>query len=74
MCIVCSTVFLSQPHTSLSLYIFQFDEKRADMPLTEDSKLDKGDMISFIHTNSMKLVIPFNEEVKFTSVTNETSY
>ncbi|XP_058639284.1 protein disulfide-isomerase A2 [Onychostoma macrolepis] len=46
-----------------SLVLFKkFDEKRADMPLTEDSKLDKGEMISFIHTNSMKLVIPFNEE------------
>ncbi|KAL1282712.1 hypothetical protein QQF64_001515 [Cirrhinus molitorella] len=40
----------------------KFDEKRADMPLTEENKLDKGDVISFIHTNSMRLVIPFNEE------------
>ncbi|XP_026060758.1 protein disulfide-isomerase A2 [Carassius auratus] len=46
-----------------SLVLFKkFDEKRADMPLSEDSKLDKGEMISFIHANSMKLVIPFNEE------------
>lgn len=45
------------------LCVFQFDEKRADMPLTEESKLDKGDVISFIHSNSMRLVIPFNEEV-----------
>ncbi|XP_016347375.1 protein disulfide-isomerase-like [Sinocyclocheilus anshuiensis] len=46
-----------------SLVLFKkFDEKRADKPLTEDSKLDKGEMISFIHANSMKLVIPFNEE------------
>uniref|UniRef100_A0A672MW12 Protein disulfide-isomerase n=1 Tax=Sinocyclocheilus grahami TaxID=75366 RepID=A0A672MW12_SINGR len=46
-----------------SLVLFKkFDEKRADMPLTEESKLDKVEVISFIHTNSMKLVIPFNEE------------
>ncbi|XP_016375362.1 protein disulfide-isomerase-like [Sinocyclocheilus rhinocerous] len=46
-----------------SLVLFKkFDEKRADKPLTEDSELDKGEMISFIHANSMKLVIPFNEE------------
>ncbi|XP_043106824.1 protein disulfide-isomerase A2 [Puntigrus tetrazona] len=46
-----------------SLVLFKkFDEKRADMPLTEDSKLDKGEIMSFIHANSMKLVITFNEE------------
>ncbi|XP_051765189.1 protein disulfide-isomerase A2 [Ctenopharyngodon idella] len=46
-----------------SLVLFKkFDEKRADMPLSEEVKLDKGDLISFIHSNSMKLVIPFNEE------------
>uniref|UniRef100_A0A671N6X2 Protein disulfide-isomerase n=1 Tax=Sinocyclocheilus anshuiensis TaxID=1608454 RepID=A0A671N6X2_9TELE len=46
-----------------SLVLFKkFDEKRADMPLAEESKLDKVEVISFIHTNSMKLVIPFNEE------------
>uniref|UniRef100_A0A8C1W3J7 Protein disulfide-isomerase n=1 Tax=Cyprinus carpio TaxID=7962 RepID=A0A8C1W3J7_CYPCA len=46
-----------------SLVLFKkFDERRADLPLTEESKLDKGEMISFIQTNSMKLVIPFNEE------------
>ncbi|XDV14624.1 hypothetical protein PO909_014846 [Leuciscus waleckii] len=45
-----------------SMVLFKkFDEKRADMPLSEE-KLDKGDLISFIHSNSMKLVIPFNEE------------
>lgn len=49
--------------TSFFLCMFQFDEKRADMPLSEEDKLDKGDLISFIHSNSMKLVIPFNEEV-----------
>ncbi|ROL45480.1 Protein disulfide-isomerase A2 [Anabarilius grahami] len=46
-----------------SLVLFKkFDEKRADMPLSKEDKLDKGDLISFIHSNSMKLVIPFNEE------------
>ncbi|XP_026129054.1 protein disulfide-isomerase [Carassius auratus] len=46
-----------------SLVLFKkFDEKRADLTLTEESKLDKEEMISFIHSNSMKLVIPFNEE------------
>lgn len=62
---MCCMLFmiLSQTHTFFSFHTFQFDEKRADMPLSEDSKLDKGEMISFIHANSMKLVIPFNEEV-----------
>lgn len=46
-----------------AFFLFQFDEKRADMPLSEEDKLDKRDLISFIHSNSMKLVIPFNEEV-----------
>ncbi|XP_067298925.1 protein disulfide-isomerase A2 [Pseudorasbora parva] len=46
-----------------SLVLFKkFDEKRVDMPLPEKGKLDKGDLISFIHSNSMRLVIPFNEE------------
>ncbi|XP_056307864.1 protein disulfide-isomerase A2 [Danio aesculapii] len=46
-----------------SLVLFKkFDERRADMPLSDETKLDKGEMISFIHSNSMKLVIPFNEE------------
>ncbi|KAK7162146.1 hypothetical protein R3I94_004711 [Phoxinus phoxinus] len=45
-----------------SMVLFKkFDEKRADMPLSEE-ELDKGDLISFIHSNSIKLVIPFNEE------------
>ncbi|TRY64591.1 hypothetical protein DNTS_017712, partial [Danionella cerebrum] len=46
-----------------SLVLFkQFDERRADMPLPEEGEVGKGEMISFIHSNSMKLVIPFDEE------------
>ncbi|NP_001307463.1 protein disulfide-isomerase A2 isoform X1 [Danio rerio] len=46
-----------------SLVLFKkFDERRADMPLSDETKLDKGEMISFIHSNSMRLVVPFNEE------------
>nr|AAH45330.1 Zgc:55398 [Danio rerio]AAI64628.1 Zgc:55398 [Danio rerio] len=45
-----------------SLVLFKkFDERRADMPLSDETKLDKGEMISFIHSNSMRLVVPFNE-------------
>ncbi|XP_066515586.1 protein disulfide-isomerase A2 [Hoplias malabaricus] len=40
----------------------KFDDKRADMPLPEDSKLDKDDLITFIKNNSLELVITFSEE------------
>lgn len=32
------------------------------MPLSED-KLDRDELVSFIQTNSLELVIEFNEEV-----------
>lgn len=54
---------MSPNPTFFFLCMFQFDEKRADMPLSKEDKLDKGDLISFIHSNSMQLVIPFTEEV-----------
>lgn len=43
--------------------VLQFDDKRADMPLSEEDKLDKDELVSFIKTNSLELIIEFNEEV-----------
>ncbi|KAG7315524.1 hypothetical protein KOW79_020390 [Hemibagrus wyckioides] len=40
----------------------QFDDKRADMPLSQEDKLDRDEVISFIQTNSLELVIEFSEE------------
>ncbi|XP_051559803.1 protein disulfide-isomerase A2 isoform X2 [Myxocyprinus asiaticus] len=46
-----------------SVVLFKkFDDKRADMPISEEGKLDKGELISFINSNRMELVIPFDEE------------
>ncbi|KAL7852858.1 hypothetical protein SRHO_G00186430 [Serrasalmus rhombeus] len=46
-----------------SVVLFKkFDDKRADMPLPEDGKLDKDDLITFIQNNSLELVITFSEE------------
>ncbi|XP_051993881.1 protein disulfide-isomerase-like [Xyrauchen texanus] len=46
-----------------SVVLFKkFDDKRADMPLSEESKLDKDELISFINSNRMELVIPFDDE------------
>ncbi|XP_030636529.1 protein disulfide-isomerase A2 [Chanos chanos] len=40
----------------------KFDEKRVDMVLPEDEKLDRDDLVLFIHKNSLELVIEFTEE------------
>lgn len=46
-----------------SVVLFKkFDDKRADMPLSEEDKLDKDELVSFIKTNSLELIIEFNEE------------
>ncbi|KAA0722548.1 Protein disulfide-isomerase [Triplophysa tibetana] len=46
-----------------SVVLFKkFDDKRADMLLSKDEKLDKDDLISFINSNRVELVITFNEE------------
>lgn len=45
------------------MFVLQFDDKRADMPLSEEDKLDKDELLSFIQSNSFELVIEFNEEV-----------
>lgn len=45
------------------VFFLQFDDKRADMPLSEEDKLDKDELVSFIKTNSLELIIEFNEEV-----------
>ncbi|KAK2817707.1 hypothetical protein Q7C36_021640 [Tachysurus vachellii] len=45
-----------------SIVVFKkFDDKRADMPLSED-ELDRDELVSFIQTNSLELVIEFSEE------------
>ncbi|KAF5888830.1 protein disulfide-isomerase-like, partial [Clarias magur] len=40
----------------------KFDDKRADLPLSEEGKLEKDKLVSFISSNSLELVIQFNEE------------
>ncbi|KAM6971873.1 protein disulfide-isomerase A2 [Aplochiton taeniatus] len=40
----------------------KFDDGRADYAVPEDGKLDKESLTSFIQSNSMELVIPFNEQ------------
>ncbi|XP_053333236.1 protein disulfide-isomerase A2 [Clarias gariepinus] len=40
----------------------KFDDNRADLPLSEDEKLEKDELVSFISSNSLELVIEFNEE------------
>ncbi|MCJ8747677.1 hypothetical protein PDJAM_G00156090 [Pangasius djambal] len=46
-----------------SVVLFKkFDDRRADMPLSEEDKLDKDELLSFIQTNSLELVIEFSEE------------
>ncbi|XP_059186921.1 protein disulfide-isomerase A2 isoform X2 [Centropristis striata] len=40
----------------------KFDEGRADFSLSEDGKLDKTNLTSFIKENSLELIIPFSQE------------
>nr|XP_057922232.1 protein disulfide-isomerase A2 isoform X2 [Doryrhamphus excisus]XP_057922241.1 protein disulfide-isomerase A2 isoform X2 [Doryrhamphus excisus] len=40
----------------------KFDDGRADFVLSEDGKLDKSNLSSFIKENSLELIIPFTEE------------
>uniref|UniRef100_A0A6Q2XZ44 protein disulfide-isomerase n=1 Tax=Esox lucius TaxID=8010 RepID=A0A6Q2XZ44_ESOLU len=41
----------------------KFDEGRADLPVSEEGKLDQDDLTVFIKNNSLELLIEFNEEV-----------
>ncbi|XP_066545798.1 protein disulfide-isomerase A2 [Amia ocellicauda] len=40
----------------------KFDEKRADLEITEEQELDKEELTKFIQTNALELVIEFNEQ------------
>uniref|UniRef100_A0AAY5JYH1 Protein disulfide-isomerase n=1 Tax=Esox lucius TaxID=8010 RepID=A0AAY5JYH1_ESOLU len=40
----------------------KFDEGRADLPVSEEGKLDQDDLTVFIKNNSLELLIEFNEE------------
>uniref|UniRef100_A0A4W5MT49 protein disulfide-isomerase n=1 Tax=Hucho hucho TaxID=62062 RepID=A0A4W5MT49_9TELE len=41
----------------------KFDEGRVDLSVSEEDKLDKEELTVFIRTNSLELVIEFNEQV-----------
>lgn len=43
--------------------MLQYDEQCVDMPVSEEDRLDRDELVSFIHSNSLELVIEFNEEV-----------
>uniref|UniRef100_A0A4W6ETF4 Protein disulfide-isomerase n=1 Tax=Lates calcarifer TaxID=8187 RepID=A0A4W6ETF4_LATCA len=46
-----------------SVVLFKkFDDGRADFALSEDGKLDKNNVTTFIKENSLELVIPFKQE------------
>lgn len=46
-----------------SVVLFKkFDDGRADFPLSDDGKLDKGNVTSFIKFNSLELVVKFSQE------------
>uniref|UniRef100_A0A665W7E3 Protein disulfide-isomerase n=1 Tax=Echeneis naucrates TaxID=173247 RepID=A0A665W7E3_ECHNA len=50
-----------------SVVLFKkFDDGRADFVLSEEEKLDKRNLTSFIQENSMELIIRFSKEVKNT--------
>lgn len=49
-------------HTESVVLFKKFDEGRADLPLTEDFKLDQENLTSFIQMNSLELIINFTPE------------
>nr|XP_043884753.1 protein disulfide-isomerase A2 [Solea senegalensis] len=56
-------VFQKYEVKSDSVVLFKkFDEGRADFTLSEDEKLDKTNLTTFIDKNSLELIIPFSEE------------
>uniref|UniRef100_A0A3B4AT17 protein disulfide-isomerase n=1 Tax=Periophthalmus magnuspinnatus TaxID=409849 RepID=A0A3B4AT17_9GOBI len=57
-------VFNKYEVTADSVVLFKkFDEGRVDFPLTEEGKLDKQNLTSFIQENSLELIIHFTPEV-----------
>uniref|UniRef100_A0A3Q3LTR7 Protein disulfide-isomerase n=1 Tax=Mastacembelus armatus TaxID=205130 RepID=A0A3Q3LTR7_9TELE len=57
-------VFQKHEVKANSVVLFKkFDDGRADFSLSEEGKLDKNDLVNFIKTNSMELIIPFNQEI-----------
>lgn len=58
----------------LFVCVLQFDDRRADMPLPKEGKLDKDDLIMFIQDNSLELIITFNEEVTHSIFCNGVAY
>ncbi|KAM3865504.1 protein disulfide-isomerase A2 [Diretmus argenteus] len=56
-------VFQKYEVKNSSVVLFKkFDEGRADHALSEEGKLDKDELTTFIKDNSMELIITFNEE------------
>ncbi|KAJ0033580.1 hypothetical protein NQD34_000687 [Periophthalmus magnuspinnatus] len=56
-------VFNKYEVTADSVVLFKkFDEGRVDFPLTEEGKLDKQNLTSFIQENSLELIIHFTPE------------
>uniref|UniRef100_A0A673A5V0 Protein disulfide-isomerase n=1 Tax=Sphaeramia orbicularis TaxID=375764 RepID=A0A673A5V0_9TELE len=46
-----------------SVVLFKkFDDGRADFPLSEEGKLDKGNVTTFIKFNSLELIVKFSQE------------
>ncbi|XP_042341616.1 LOW QUALITY PROTEIN: protein disulfide-isomerase-like [Plectropomus leopardus] len=48
--------------TSSVVLFKKFDDGRADFSLSEDGKLDKTSLTTFIKENSLELIIPFSQE------------
>ncbi|TTP11310.1 Protein disulfide-isomerase [Bagarius yarrelli] len=53
---------LLQTHQVVVLGFFKLDGERAVLPLPEDGAPVRDDLVSFIQSNSLELVIEFNEE------------
>lgn len=49
-------------HTDSVVLFKKFDDGRADLPLTEDFKLDRENLTSFIQENSLELITKFTPE------------
>uniref|UniRef100_A0A8C9XCV6 Protein disulfide-isomerase n=1 Tax=Sander lucioperca TaxID=283035 RepID=A0A8C9XCV6_SANLU len=56
-------VFLKYEVKANSVVLFKkFDDGRADFSLSEEGKLDKTNLTTFIKDNSLELIIPFSKE------------
>uniref|UniRef100_A0A8C9X8I3 protein disulfide-isomerase n=1 Tax=Sander lucioperca TaxID=283035 RepID=A0A8C9X8I3_SANLU len=59
-------VFLKYEVKANSVVLFKkFDDGRADFSLSEEGKLDKTNLTTFIKDNSLELIIPFSKEMLF---------